>query len=81
MDEMSKNRVLDNDGVQTVNYTLEVLTKYPLYTKMQIFIHPPPLKVSEMQWCLSLDFDILETQWMASEADEKFPGDTEQLCQ
>lgn len=58
---MSKNRELENDGVQTVKYTLENLTKYPLYTKMEIFIHPPPLKKSQ-GWFEKLTKGFQETQ-------------------
>ena len=43
---MSKNRELDNDGVDTVDYTLENIITFPLYTKMEIFIKPPTTKVN-----------------------------------
>ena len=61
MDEMSKKRELEHDGVQNVKYTLEVLTKYPLYTKMEIFIHPPPMKRSK-GWFEKLTKSFQETQ-------------------
>ena len=45
VNEMSKRRKLENDGVTSVEYQLIDVEYRPLYTSIKIKLRPPPTKV------------------------------------
>ena len=61
MDQKSKSRKLDNDGIKSVRYQLIDIKLQPLFTRISVKLPPPP-PPRQRGWLESLSENIQETQ-------------------